>query len=145
MALAKARGLKTAYAAAPFDADAVAAVMPHLDVLFVNEGEDAALTARLGAIEVPLKITTLGEAGAILSPKGAAPIKIKPFAVNAIDTTGAGDTFTGAFLAGLDAGLPLPEAGRFASAAAALSVTRPGAAEAIPSRTEIETFLAEQS
>jgi sugar/nucleoside kinase (ribokinase family) len=51
------------------------------------------------------------------------------------------DTFTGAFLTSLDAGIDLQRAGRIAAAAAALFVTRADAADAVPSCAEIEAFL----
>jgi sugar/nucleoside kinase (ribokinase family) len=62
-------------------------------------------------------------------------------AVTAVDTTGAGDAHSGVFLAGLAAGLTPAEAARRANAAAALAVTRAGAATA-PTRTELDRFLA---
>jgi ribokinase len=61
--------------------------------------------------------------------------------VNAVDTTGAGDTFTGYCLYELLAGAPPYDALRFGSAASALEVAKPGAAETIPSRAEVESFL----
>ena len=57
--------------------------------------------------------------------------------VSPVDTTGAGDTYTGYFLAALTEGRPLRECMRRASRAAALSVTRPGAAESIPRKDEL--------
>jgi sugar/nucleoside kinase (ribokinase family) len=62
-------------------------------------------------------------------------------AVTAVDTTGAGDAHSGVFLAGLAAGLTPGEAARRASAAAALAVTRAGAATA-PTRAALDRFLA---
>jgi sugar/nucleoside kinase (ribokinase family) len=61
-------------------------------------------------------------------------------AVTAVDTTGAGDAHSGVFLAGLAAGLTVGEAARRANAAAALAVTRAGAATS-PSRAELDRFL----
>ena len=58
--------------------------------------------------------------------------------VKAVDTTAAGDTYTGYFIAGIAAGRPLPECMRLAGRAAALAVTRPGAAESIPRRNELD-------
>lgn len=146
MVMARQRGLRTAYAAAPFNAEAATEVLPHLDALFVNEGEDQALSAYLpDAPQPPLKITTLGARGAIISQRGKPDIVIPAFKVDPVDTTGAGDIFTGAFLASLDTGLDLAESGRIASAAAALSVTRAGAADAAPSRGDIDAFLSEIS
>jgi len=62
-------------------------------------------------------------------------------AVTAVDTTGAGDAHSGVFLAGLAAGLTTGEAARRANAAAALAVTRSGAATS-PTRAELDRFLA---
>ena len=61
--------------------------------------------------------------------------------VDAVDTTGAGDAHSGVFLAGLAAGLAVGEAARRANAAAALAVTRTGAATS-PTRAELDRFLA---
>ena len=63
------------------------------------------------------------------------------FPVHAVDTTGAGDTFAGFFLGLINQGFACPEALRYACAAAAIAVTRPGAAPAIPSLAEVEQFL----
>jgi len=60
--------------------------------------------------------------------------------VTAIDTTGAGDAHSGVFLAALAAGLPAADAARRANAAAALTVTRSGAAVS-PTRAELDQFL----
>ncbi|MAN15163.1 MAG: hypothetical protein CL945_10940 [Dinoroseobacter sp.] len=57
----------------------------------------------------------------------------------------AGDTFLGYFLAAIDTGKHVPEALRLASAAAALQVTRKGAADAIPTRAEVDDFLAQRA
>jgi ribokinase len=67
---------------------------------------------------------------------------IKPFPVKAIDTVGAGDCFNGAFAVALLEGLDPLAAARFASAAAALSVTRKGAQASMPTRAEVDAFLA---
>ena len=66
---------------------------------------------------------------------------MKPFAVQAVDSTAAGDTFNGAFAAAYCGGAELTECGRFAAAASALSVTRPGAQASMPSGDEVEDFL----
>ena len=58
--------------------------------------------------------------------------------VRAVDTTAAGDTFTGYFIAGLAGGEPLRDCMELAARAAAESVTRPGAADSIPRREELE-------
>lgn len=69
-------------------------------------------------------------------------IQIPGFSVDAVDTTGAGDTFNGALAVGLSNGLGLKEACQYANAAAALSVTKLGAQSAMPSHEEVRNFLA---
>jgi ribokinase len=70
--------------------------------------------------------------------------EVAAFEVAAVDTTGAGDTFLGAFLAARDGGAGPEAALRRASAAAAIQVTRAGAADAIPTAAEVAAFLAER-
>ncbi len=65
------------------------------------------------------------------------------YPVKPVDATAAGDTFNGALAAGLAAGGSLPQAIDFANAAAALSVTQPGAQSSIPTRTQVDRFLGE--
>jgi ribokinase len=65
------------------------------------------------------------------------------FPVKAVDTTAAGDTYTGYFIGGLMEGLPLPACMRRASMASSIGVTRPGAAPSIPSRAEVDAALAD--
>ena len=142
---AKERGLRTAHVSAPFDAEAATAILPHLDLLAVNEGEAAALAAHLGttpdALPVPSLLVTMGARGAVWRAGFGAPVTVDAFEAEVVDTTGAGDTFLGYALAGLDAGLTVGEALRRASAAAAICVSRPGAADAIPTRADVDAFL----
>ena len=141
--LAKKMGLRVAYAAAPFDAERVQAVLEHLDFLILNEVEAEQLkqatgqaAADLGVADV---IVTLGADGADwYGPNGKAhfgAIKVDP-----VDTTGAGDTFTGYVLAGLDRGMPMEQAINQATKAGALMVTRHGTADVIPDLLEVQTF-----
>lgn len=69
---------------------------------------------------------------------------VSGFQVDAIDTTAAGDTFNGALMVALSEQMPLKTAIRFAHAAAAISVTRFGAQTSIPTRQEVELFLAKR-
>lgn len=66
------------------------------------------------------------------------------FPVKTVDTTAAGDTFTGYFLQGMTKGLPLKECMEQAAKASAICVSREGAAIAIPMRTEVENFGSEE-
>jgi sulfofructose kinase len=64
------------------------------------------------------------------------------FKVNAIDTTGCGDVFHGAYAAALVQGAPLEECVRLATAAAGLKATQPGGQRGIPTRSQVDQFLA---
>jgi ribokinase len=74
---------------------------------------------------------------------GGPPTHVPAFRVTAVDATAAGDVFCGALAVALVEHQPLEQAVRFASAAAAICVTRLGAQPSIPSRHEIERFLQE--
>lgn len=89
---------------------------------------------------IPIVIITLGSKGAYLSTPTVRQM-IKPFAVNAVDTTAAGDIFNGALAVSLSEDTGLLEAVHFASAAAALSVTKLGAQPSAPKRREIIDLL----
>jgi ribokinase len=85
-------------------------------------------------------IVTLGSQGAFLAEPALTTL-VPGFKVKAIDTTAAGDVFNGALAVGLARGSRILDAIRFAHAAAAISVTRPGAQPSIPTKREIETLL----
>lgn len=141
--MAKDLGLRVAYAAAPFEVAAIEAVSPYLDILFVNEVEAQQLTAALGtpveALGIENVIVTLGSDGsiwynqALSSAKRFASHKVTP-----VDTTGAGDTFTGYVLAGLDRGMPMEQAIGLATKAAAIMVTRHGTSDVIPDLRDVQ-------
>ena len=86
-------------------------------------------------------LVRVGPAGCLLGVRGSPPRHVPGFAVEAVDTNGAGDTHTGVFLAALAGGAGAAEAVRRANAAAALSVTRAGPATA-PTPGELARFLA---
>lgn len=93
------------------------------------------------AAKSPAVVITLGEEGVIWQ-RGSECGEMLAFSVQAVDTTGAGDTFHGAFAVALADGLGWLETLRFASAAAALSCTKLGARPGIPVRAEVAAFLA---
>ncbi len=85
-------------------------------------------------------VETRGEDG-VLIHRGGEEERVTAPRVQAVDTTGAGDCFNGVFAAGLAEGLELPAAAQRAAAAAALSVTKVGAREGMPTREELDAFL----
>jgi 2-dehydro-3-deoxygluconokinase len=90
----------------------------------------------------PMVLLKLGPEGVLLATRNAPPRRIPGFRVQAVDATGAGDTFAGAFLARHVEGVPPEEAARYACAAAALSTTGYGAVAPIPHRAAVEELLA---
>ena len=89
-------------------------------------------------------LITLGGAGSVAWSvrDGALTVsRQEAFPVQAVDTTAAGDTYTGYFLSGLMSGLPLSACMRQASKAAAIAVTKPGAAESIPTKDQVDAFM----
>jgi ribokinase len=107
----------------------------------VNDEAGARVVAgRLRARGVTMIIITLGERGAYASSVEFERL-VPAFRVAPVDTTAAGDVFNGALAVALAEKMILPDALRFAQAAAAISVTRPGAQPSAPGRAEIEEFL----
>ncbi len=107
-----------------------------------RDAHDEALSALSG--RCPNVVITLGARGLVWRTRegtGALPA----FPVEAVDTTGAGDVFHGAFAGCLAQGRPWPETLRYAGAAAALGCTRIGARTGIPTGEEVTAFLKARS
>lgn len=144
--LGAAKGLRVIYSAAPFDPDSTSEILPHVSVLVLNELECRQLGTALGK---PIQdfgadhvVVTKGAAGAEWHDIAAGKIiQTASFPVTPVDTTGAGDTFLGYLAAGIDQGLEIADSMRRAAAAAAIKVTRKGAAQAIPTSAEVDDFL----
>ncbi len=146
---ARAQGVKVVLNAAPaqpLPPELLAAV----DVLIVNEGELAAvvpypvsLMTNPAQIAVPCVVVTLGQRGCA-ARLGNTFFTQPAYPVNAVDTTGAGDTFCGVLVAALDQGDSITQAMQRASAAAALACTQPGAQSSIPTAQAVTAFLAAQ-
>ncbi|EKP95554.1 sugar kinase, ribokinase [Thermaerobacter subterraneus DSM 13965] len=98
-----------------------------------------AAARRLGGGRIHV-VVTLGERGCLYVPPAGAARAIPALPVAAVDTTAAGDTFAGALAVALAEGRPVEEALRFATRAAGISVTRPGAQPSMPSRAEVEAW-----
>ncbi len=86
-------------------------------------------------------ILTLGEKGSILFNEEDRISEFDAYKVSAVDTTAAGDSFLGGFIAEISKGKKTDEAIRYATAVSAITVTRRGAQDSIPSRDEVEIFL----
>lgn len=132
--------------AAPITDAVTSYPLDKVEVFIVNELEGEALTgehkpdsilaAMKGRFPGARTILTLGDKGAMYFD-GEAKFSQPAFPVRAVDATGAGDTFTGYFMAGFLKGSPIPDCLELACRAAALCVTRPGAASSIPRLHEV--------
>lgn len=145
---AKARGVKVVLNAAPAQ-PLPAELLANVDVLIVNEGELAALVpypvslvTNLAQMAVPCVVVTLGQRGCVA--RLGNNFFVQPaFKVIAVDTTGAGDTFSGVLVAALSQGNAINLAIQLASAAAALCCTAHGAQSSIPAAEAVSAFLAQ--
>jgi len=116
------------------------ALIRRADLLVVNQTEAEfygdALTECNGLVA-----TTFGAGGAVLSKGGETIAKAKPPMIDAVDTTGAGDTFTAALTVGLLEGMDEPAALEFACAAGAAAATKQGAQPSLPFRADVEALM----
>jgi ribokinase len=143
-------GLKVAFNPAPMNAQLTRQLLPHLSLLVVNEIEaiDLAQTQTLEQAQTWLQaanpnlavLLTLGAQGVRYLSQGVVQ-SVPAFRVEAQDTTAAGDTFIGYFLAAITQNFPLASALTRACAASAICVTRIGAATSIPLASEVDAFL----
>lgn len=152
MTEAKRRGLKIAFNASPIDQKILSYPLELVDYFLINEIEGACLAeaadaqnkrivlARL-ARKFPnaVIVLTVGEEG-VICRWGDRILEHGIYKVAAVDTTAAGDTFCGYFLAGISAGDAPELCLKRASMASAIAVSRKGAANSIPSRAEVDAF-----
>lgn len=130
-------------------------LLKRVDVIVPNETETRLLLGLASGVEVvedhALQLLNLGARSAVVTAgaKGAfvatsgSVVHIPAPRVTAVDTTAAGDAFTGALAVALSSGTPLEDSARFAAAVAAFSVTRMGAQSSLPTSEELAQFLAE--
>lgn len=144
--LAKDRGMKVIMNPAPMDEAVLILPLELADLLILNEIEGEALTGESVAEAMADKLLNRNPAGRILITLGAQgsyyresgkELRQKAYAVQAVDTTAAGDTFIGYFIAGIEEKSDPAMALNLASKAAALCVSKPGAADSIPFRDEL--------
>lgn len=148
MTFARSRGVRNVLTPAPAR-DGIEPLLELADIVVPNEGEatllsgerDAVRAARMLSRRGATIIVTRGARGAVVAREGEILHEVAAPPVAAVDTTGAGDTFTGALVAWLSQGATLADALRAAVVAAAIGVTRPGAAESAPTRGEISAGL----
>ncbi|CAM5296403.1 ribokinase [Aquamicrobium terrae] len=148
---ARRRGMVTAFNPSPLR-PCFGELWPLVDIAFLNAGEALALTgasgeaaaAALHARGVRDVVLTLGADGALLS-RGGVAVRVAAISANAVDTTGAGDTFMGAALASAALrGTRLDELALVhAARASALTVSRKGTLGAFPSIGEMSAILAQ--
>lgn len=86
-------------------------------------------------------ILKLGSRGCLIAEAGRPELRVPAFSVTAVDTTAAGDAFNAGFAVALMRGFEVSIAAKFASAVAAISVTRPGAQSSMPTAKEVDRFL----
>jgi ribokinase len=106
------------------------------EILSTEEGAKHLLAKGLQGV-----VLKRGAEGSYVAVAGGKAAWVPAFKVEAIDTVGAGDCFNGAFAVALLEGKDPWEAARYASAAAAISVTRRGAQASMPSRADVDAFL----
>jgi len=145
--LAQAKGIKIVLNPAPMTDNIKDLPLAKLDTLIVNRGEAEALcgaadidqmTQQMAALAPQTRVVvTLGGDGAMLLANGEVTHMNSP-SVDVVDTTGAGDTFVGYFLAGVAEGMNDHDALQRACLAGSIAVTRQGAITAIPDRSEVD-------
>ena len=144
------RGMTIALNPSPFNEKLDAVDMGKISIFLLNEVEGAQVTGKTAPDDIIARllelyphakiVLTLGGDGAVYADatqKHYQPI----FKVQAVDTTAAGDTFTGYFLAGLCEGMSVPEILRMSAKASSIAVSREGAVPSIPYRAEVEAAL----
>lgn len=153
--LAKKNGALTILNPAPATAKIPQELLAYTDIITPNETESAVITGipinneadlkanakKLHELGVENVVITYGDKGSYLSTANVEKL-VPPFKVNAVDTTGAGDTFIGYLASKLNKDLSnFEEAGVFASRASSIAVQRLGAQPSIPTKQEVENAM----
>ena len=150
MTKAKAKDMRIAFNPSPIGPDIGKYPLEFVDWFLLNEIEGKAMTGKSDPNDIltgmasrfpnAVTVLTLGPDGAICYADGKTYSQ-DSYKVNAVDTTAAGDTFTGYFISAVSMGKSIKEALQLASAAASISVTRKGAAVSIPSLDEVVEWM----
>ena len=146
------KGMQIALNPSPYNEKLDAVDMTKISIFLLNEVEGGQITGLTEPQEIIAKMQelfphakimlTLGKDGAIFA-EGDQQVFQPIFPVQAVDTTAAGDTFTGYFLAGLAEGLPVADVLRMSAKASSIAVGRAGAVPSIPYKDEVLAALAE--
>lgn len=150
MEAASRKGLTIVLNPSPMDASILALPLEHVSYFLLNEVEARELCGEDRAVEEYPQlllerfphsriVLTLGAKGCIYQD-ACRRVEQPACKVKAVDTTAAGDTFTGYFLAAVAQDIPIEEALKTATKAAAISVSRHGASPSIPTKEEVEAF-----
>lgn len=133
----------------PFDENLLRCDLTKVSIFILNEVEGRQITGESDEEKILDQmlqrypnariVLTLGKKGSIYKDAGAV-FRQSAYPVHAVDTTAAGDTFTGYFIAGLVKKLPVPEILDMASKASALAVTKNGASSSIPTMDDVLKF-----
>ena len=146
------KGMQIALNPSPFNEKLEAVDMAKISFFLMNEVEGNQITGLTDPDEIIAEmlkrfpkakiVLPLGKDGAVYADAGQKHFQ-PIFKVQAVDTTAAGDTFTGYFLAGLLDGMPVPDILKMSAKASSIAVTRAGAVPSIPYRNEVMEALAE--
>lgn len=140
------KGMQVALNPSPFNDKLKEVDMNKISIFLLNEVEGGQITGMTDPDDVLAKmremfpkakiVLTLGKDGALYA-EGDILYRQPIFKVEAVDTTAAGDTFTGYFLAGLIEGMEIPEILKMSAKASSIAVTRKGAVQSIPLKQEV--------
>lgn len=149
MRLAAGQGLTIIFNPSPMNSELLSYPLDLVDIFILNEIEGGELTGEQGPDEIYFSmrekysnattVLTVGDKG-VLYADSEKTLRVEAEQVTPVDTTAAGDTFIGYFIAEIMDDRDIEQALRLACKAAAVCVTRPGAADSIPKREELEVF-----
>ncbi len=147
------RKLRIVLNPSPFEEKLLGCGLERVSIFLINETEGMQMTQKTEPEEILSAlgrmypesefVLTLGEKGVFYADGKGERLYVPACPVKAVDTTAAGDTFTGYYLAGMLQGKEKQELLKRACAAAALAVTKVGAAASIPYAREVDAFLSE--
>ncbi len=145
------KGMKIILNPSPFDFRLESCDLSKISYFILNEIEGGLVSQKTDPdeiINVMLEkypnaniVLTLGSNGAIYADSSGNRLHQPIFPVKAVDTTAAGDTFTGYFIAGILENMPLPDILKMSAKASSITVTRKGASPSIPSKQEVLAAL----